>query len=66
MPSQSSLANFLMRSEPDNLLPHSRRSAIRLKKHKGKDFNREKRKMKRGGHRLGQIDTSVKSIKFED
>ena len=37
-----------------------------LRKHKGKDFTREKRKMKRGRIGVGQIDTTVKSFKFDD
>lgn len=48
------------------LLPHSRRSGGHLNKHKGKGFNKEKKKMKKGPTRLGQIDTSVKSMKFDD
>ncbi|OAG31921.1 hypothetical protein NEDG_00396 [Nematocida displodere] len=48
------------------LLPHSKRSGGHLKKHKGKGFNKEKKKMKKGKLRLGEIDTEVKSIKFDD
>ncbi|KAI5190108.1 hypothetical protein NECID01_0801 [Nematocida sp. AWRm77] len=48
------------------LLPHSKRSGGHLKNHKGKGFNKEKKKMKKGQTRLGRIDTTVKSIKFED
>lgn len=55
-----------MARAPKDLLPHSKRSGGHLKVHKGKNFNREKKKLKKGGIRLGKIDTDVKSVKFED
>ncbi|EHY64522.1 hypothetical protein NEAUS07_0694 [Nematocida ausubeli] len=48
------------------LLTHSKRSGGHLKPHKGKNFNREKKKLKKGVVKLGKIDTAVKSIKFDD
>eukprot|EP01090_Pellita_catalonica_P008602 TRINITY_DN1963_c0_g1_i1.p2 TRINITY_DN1963_c0_g1~~TRINITY_DN1963_c0_g1_i1.p2 ORF type:complete len:155 (-),score=54.03 TRINITY_DN1963_c0_g1_i1:41-505(-) len=37
-----------------------------LRKVRGKDFRHEKTKKKRGTYRGGTIDTSIKSIKFDD
>ncbi|KAI5170557.1 hypothetical protein NEFER03_0016 [Nematocida sp. LUAm3] len=54
------------RRTKEEVMEHSERSGGHLKKHKGRQFNREKKKMKKGNVRLGQIDTSVKSIKFDD
>ncbi|KAH9387170.1 uncharacterized protein NEMAJ01_2066 [Nematocida major] len=47
-------------------LSQAKRSGGHLKVHKGKNFNREKKKLKRGKVRLGKIDTSVQSFKFDD
>lgn len=55
-----------MARKQQELLTHSKRSGGHLKTHKGKHFNREKKKLKKGAVKLGTIDTSVKSIKFED
>ncbi|KAI5181864.1 hypothetical protein NEOKW01_2020 [Nematocida sp. AWRm80] len=56
----------MARDTKKDLFAHSIRSGGHLKNHKGKRFNREKKKMKNKESKLGKIDTSVKSFKFDD
>jgi len=55
-----------MARREQELMKHSKRSGGHLKTRRGKEFRKEKQKMKQRSIKLGQIDTSIKSKKFED